>query len=135
MENRFLVVVHDVAPVFGVQLRTIVRTLEPLVGNRFSAAVVPRWHGGPSGAADDPYGGLLGCFGERLLHGWTHQRERRNGLISWLTGQADEFQRSTAGSNWRWSCDPSKAASFGAVAVFASSVGEAWAEASAEGSG
>ncbi len=90
--NRFLVVVHDVTPLFAPQLRTIAGKLKPLLGNRFSAAVVPHWHGGPSGSSENEYCELLGCFGERLLHGWTHQREHRNGLVSLLTGQADEFR-------------------------------------------
>jgi predicted deacetylase len=94
--NRFLVVVHDVAPLFTSQLWQVVRELRPLLGHRFSAAVVPSWHGGPSGASIGEYQELLNCFGERILHGWTHQSQRPNGLLSFITGQADEFRGLTS---------------------------------------
>ena len=42
---EMLVVVHDVAPPFADELRAVVAGIRPLVGSRFSCAVVPRWHG------------------------------------------------------------------------------------------
>jgi peptidoglycan/xylan/chitin deacetylase (PgdA/CDA1 family) len=62
------------------------------LGAPVSAAVVPHWHGRP---VDEPAQACFqrwsAGFGEILLHGWTHCRERRPGLISWLTDRADEF--------------------------------------------
>ena len=90
--NRFLVVVHDVAPLFTPQVWEVVRELSPLLGNHLTAAVVPSWHGGPSGASIGEYRELMDCFRERILHGWTHQSQHPKGLLSLLTRQADEFR-------------------------------------------
>ncbi len=92
-----LVVVHDFTPVFARELKSIIETLHPILGNQFSVAIVPRWHG-----ASSPRGGnqhdargfreLLALAEERLLHGWTHQSQSRLRPISLLTGRADEFR-------------------------------------------
>jgi hypothetical protein len=35
--------------------------------------------------------GWSSVCGETLLHGWTHRRDHRPGIVSWATGRADEF--------------------------------------------
>lgn len=86
----FLIVVHDVAPPFLQNLQTIFHTLQPLVGSRYSCAVVPRWHGAPLMPEDALLESISTC-GELLLHGHTHFRQHLPGLVSLLTGRSDEF--------------------------------------------
>lgn len=88
-----LVIVHDVAPVFESEIRTILQTLQPLLGAQIAAGVVPDWKGRGTGMDQPGYRRLLEEFGEVLLHGWTHHRDLRPGLVSALTNHADEFGR------------------------------------------
>lgn len=87
--DRFHVSVHDVTPAWGAEISEIFDALEPLVGARLSAGVVPRWGGRPLRAGDERL--VAGRAEEILLHGWSHRRERGYGAISLLTGRADEF--------------------------------------------
>jgi hypothetical protein len=86
-----LVVVHDFSSVFLPELRHIAETLEPIVGQQMSAAIVPRWHGTHAGTSMATYRDLLMRFSEQLLHGWTHQSTGRMRPLSLLTGASDEF--------------------------------------------
>lgn len=92
----FCVVIHDVAPVFAAEIKQILDQLQPLLGNRFSAAVVPCWQGRHPDSDDCRQFQIWAerC-GELLLHGWTHHRQHRPGLVSWLTGCSDEFSGMT----------------------------------------
>ena len=89
--RRFVVVVHDVAPVFLPQLARIAEALAPRVGRCVAGAVVPCWHGR---AIEGPGGGfgrfVTGAFGEILQHGYTH-RQDRPGVLSLFTGRSDEL--------------------------------------------
>ncbi|MFF0546416.1 hypothetical protein ACWEVD_04725 [Nocardia thailandica] len=87
--SRFHVSVHDVAAVWERETEAIFAALAPLVGPRFSAAVVPCWHGLTLQRRDSRL--IAGRAGEVLLHGWRHRRERGRGPVSVLTGGADEF--------------------------------------------
>jgi predicted deacetylase len=89
---KFCVIVHDVTPVFAREVNTIFEHLLPEVGNTLAGALVPCWHG----VELDTRGrrimrGWSSLCGETLLHGWTHRREYRPGIVSWVTGRADEF--------------------------------------------
>lgn len=89
-EQAFLVVIHDVTPQFVESIAAILDRLEPLIRRCVAAAVVPQWHGQPW-ANDGGFAGWVKAhFGEVLLHGYTHRRER-GGSLSWLTDGADEF--------------------------------------------
>jgi hypothetical protein len=91
LDRRFAVVVHDVAPDFLPQLRTIATALAPRVGRRLAGAVVPRWHGRPiEGPGGEFERFVTAAFGEILQHGYTH-RQDRPGLLSLFTGRADEL--------------------------------------------
>ena len=72
-------------------IETVLRSLRPLVGRRLSVAVVPCWHGRLLSAADSRLLAAVRCAREVLQHGWTHRREGPSGLISAVTGRADEF--------------------------------------------
>lgn len=89
--TSFCVVLHDVAAPFQSEIRKVVDGIRPIIGSRFSAAIVPCWDGreDPSGlqAAID----ICGECNEWMLHGLTHQRQRGRGLVSCLTGGLDEF--------------------------------------------
>lgn len=87
----FHVSIHDVAPVWAAEIDAIFAALTPLAGTTMSAAVVPCWGGEPFQARDA--GLVSGRADEVLLHGWQHRRERGRGVVSFLTGGADEFSR------------------------------------------
>ena len=88
----FCVVVHDVTPRFARDVDTILGQLTPLVGQQLASAVVPRWHGRAATGGDRAcFRQWMTEFGETLLHGWTHCRVRRPGLVSAVTNRADEF--------------------------------------------
>jgi len=91
----FLVVVHDVCSLFEQETLEIIGALNPMLGQRVAAAVVPNWRGR---AIEDAQfcESLIDHFGEILLHGWTHQRESGGGLISLVTRGSDEFAGLTA---------------------------------------
>jgi predicted deacetylase len=89
----FFVVLHDVAPPFVGELSAILDELRPYVGNQVSAGVVPCWHGEPI-CGPERRAFVRFCeerFGEILLHGFEHRRRRGNGLLSALTGSANEL--------------------------------------------
>ena len=72
--GRFVVAIHDVAPVFWSELEEIVRALGELVGRTVSLAVVPSWHGcWPLTAHPRFVGWLAERGGEQLLHGYEHR--------------------------------------------------------------
>ena len=85
-----LIIIHDVAAPFRQELQVITECVRDLVGSRFSCAVVPRWHGKLLDNADGIPDLIAGCE-ELLLHGWTHFRDHKPGLISKLTQRSDEF--------------------------------------------
>src|SRR5262249_30812935 len=90
--SKFCVIVHDVTPVFAREIDTILEHLLPEAGNALASALVPRWHG----AEPDARGRRMSrawssLCGETLLHGWTHRREHRPGIVAWATGRAAEF--------------------------------------------
>lgn len=89
--RRFSVVIHDVATVFARQIDTIASAVRPLVGDQFACGVVPAWHGQSDSRKLARVIDLCGESGEWLVHGMTHQREHRGGIISWLTHRSDEF--------------------------------------------
>ena len=89
--SLFAVVVHDVTPLYLDELRAVFATVRGFVGSQFSCAVVPRWHGREFPGEETELTELLAECGEQLLHGWTHFRDRRPGLISRLTHRSDEF--------------------------------------------
>jgi predicted deacetylase len=86
----FLVVVHDVCPVFESEVSAIVTALKPLIGRNMAAAVVPNWHGRDD-INDRFHHSLNDHFDELLLHGWTHRREQGSGAVSFVTQGSDEF--------------------------------------------
>jgi predicted deacetylase len=90
--RSFYVVLHDVAPCFSRQVAAILDALAPLINTRIAAAVVPSWHGKPITSDDDSFIRLVReRFGDVLLHGFTHARTGGRGLVSLMTGSADEF--------------------------------------------
>lgn len=101
-QTAFIVTLHDVAPRFSEQIARITDQLEPLIGDRLAAAVVPCWHGHPIRRDDHDFRRLVaGRFGEIMLHGFHHQRERGRGLVSLLTRGADEFNGLSVGETRR----------------------------------
>jgi predicted deacetylase len=86
------VIVHDVTPVFAREIDTIFEHLLPEAGNALACAVVPCWHGAePDAGGRRMMRGWSSLCGETMLHGWTHRRENYPGIVSWVTGRADEF--------------------------------------------
>ena len=93
--SSFVVVVHDVAPVYRRELGIIFDALEPLLGNQIVAAVVPCWHGVPLGSAGLPgerdlIQRVRTTCGEIVQHGHTH-RQLASGLISVGSGGSNEL--------------------------------------------
>jgi hypothetical protein len=90
--SKFCVIVHDVTPFFAREMDAIFHHLLPELGNALAGAVVPCWHAVEPDARDRQImRGWSSLCGETLLHGWTHRREHRPGIVSWATGRADEF--------------------------------------------
>lgn len=90
--GRFVIAVHDVAPVFRSELEVIVRALGGLVGPTVSLAVVPCWHGRWPLTAHPHFAGWLAeRGGERLLHGYEHRSPNPRRPRSRVVGGADEF--------------------------------------------
>jgi hypothetical protein len=89
--EAFHVSLHDVEPTRTNEIETVLDSLRPLVGDCLSVAVVPCWHGRLLSPADSALLAAIQDAGEVLQHGWTHRRETRPGLISAVTGRADEF--------------------------------------------
>jgi peptidoglycan/xylan/chitin deacetylase (PgdA/CDA1 family) len=70
----------------------MLRDLAPLLGRRFSCAVVPDWHDAWPLAAHRDYCRLVRDGAEELLlHGYTHRRRRGRGATTLLTGGNDEL--------------------------------------------
>ena len=92
MTRRLVVAVHDVAPPFRDQVEEILSALAPL-DVPVVAAATPRWHapGSPRAAQAGDWRDLLAGFDEVLAHGLSHRRLGRRGLVSRLTGNADEL--------------------------------------------
>lgn len=94
-DHSFYVVLHDVAPCFSKQISVILDALAPLINTRIAAAVVPSWHGKPITSDDGSFIQLVGeRFDDLLLHGFFHSRSNGRGLVSLMTGGADEFNGS-----------------------------------------
>jgi hypothetical protein len=90
--RRFLVCIHDATPAYARETRAIVRDLAPLLGRRFSIGVVPDWRGEWPLAAHPDFCRLVQESAEELLlHGYSHQRQRGRGPITWLTERCDEM--------------------------------------------
>ncbi|TWU42047.1 polysaccharide deacetylase family protein [Novipirellula artificiosorum] len=93
--SPLLIILHDVAAPFLDDVETIIAMLRPLVDSRFACAVVPHWHAAEPALDPRPLRDAIDISDEWLLHGWTHFRSRRTGLI--LTrGIAEVFWRSIA---------------------------------------
>ena len=92
MTRRFVVCIHDANPAYARETRAMIADLAPLLGRRFSFAVVPNWYGEWPLAAHPGYCRLIrDSADELLLHGYRHQRERGAGAITWLTEGGDEM--------------------------------------------
>src|SRR5687767_9205511 len=104
----FLVCIHDATPAHARQTRVMIRDLAPLLGRRFSFAVVPNWGGEWPLAADPEYCRLVRESSEELLlHGYFHRRQpsliardarsygwpggQGGGPATWLTKASDEM--------------------------------------------
>jgi hypothetical protein len=88
----FCVVVHDVTPVFAREIDVICERLLPAVGSAFAMAAVPCWHAvEPDECGRRKLRDWTSLCGETLLHGWTHRRDYRPRIVSWVTDRADEF--------------------------------------------
>lgn len=90
--GSFYVAFHDIAPRFARQIDIMADALMPLLGRQWSAAIVPAWHGEHLTTADGAFlESVRERFGEILLHGFHHRRDRGRGLVSAITGGQDEF--------------------------------------------
>lgn len=90
--KHFLVCVHDATPAYARETRTMIRDLAPILGRRLLFGVVPNWHGEWPLAAHPGYCRLLQDASEELLlHGYTHQRQRDWGPVTWLAERSDEM--------------------------------------------
>lgn len=79
-------------PCFAGEIDSIFEQLLPETGNNLAGAAVPCWHAVESNVRERQIlRGWSSQCGEMLLHGWTHRREHRPGIVSWATGRADEF--------------------------------------------
>jgi hypothetical protein len=90
--RRFLVCIHDATPAYTLETQTILRDLTPLVGDRFSFAVVPNWYGRwPLTAYPDYCRLIRESSAELLLHGYFHRRQRGWGATTFLASGSDEM--------------------------------------------
>lgn len=88
----FCVMLHDVAPRWEPEVDKFIETLSPLIGNQMAGAVVPCWGGEPIVERDRPFlERVQRCFGNLLLHGFTHTRPRGKGLVSLVASGLDEM--------------------------------------------
>ncbi len=88
-----MIVVHDASPRFMDQLSRIVSLIRNRIQDRFACAVVPDWHAQGSDYSTNQqreFAEMVHCD-QWLMHGLTHRRESRRGLISWATDASDEF--------------------------------------------
>jgi hypothetical protein len=92
MSERFVVCIHDATPAYADETRVMIRDLAPLLGRRFSCAVVPDWHGEWPLASHPDYCRLVReCSEELLLHGYFHRRRRGWGPATSLVERGDEM--------------------------------------------
>ena len=90
--RRFLVCIHDATPAYVRETRVMIRDLAPLVGRRLSFGVVPNWHGEWALTAHPDYCRMIRDGSEELLlHGYSHQRAKGRGPITWLAERSDEM--------------------------------------------
>lgn len=90
--RRFLVCIHDATPAHARETRVMIRDLAPILGRRFSFAVVPNWYGEWPLAAHPEYCRMVqGASEELLLHGFFHRRQRGWGPITLLAEGSDEM--------------------------------------------
>lgn len=88
----FCVMLHDVAPRFQKEVDVFVETLAPQLGTAMAAGVVPCWAGEPLVERDRPFlERVHACFGNLLLHGFTHTRPRGRGVVSVVASGLDEM--------------------------------------------
>lgn len=88
----FSVVLHDVAPRFAKEVDIFVEALSPRIGTAIAGAVVPCWGGEALAEHDRPFlSRIQVCFGNLLLHGFTHTRARGRGLVSRVASGLDEM--------------------------------------------
>lgn len=88
----FSVVLHDVAPRFEKEVDVFIDALSPQLGTAIAGAVVPCWGGEPIGERDRPFmQKVQSCFGNLLLHGYTHTRDRGRGVVSMVASGLDEM--------------------------------------------
>lgn len=87
--HRFVVTIHDVSPATGDVVLRQLDYLQPVLGPVMAAALIP--HGpGPSWEGNPQLIARLASL-ERLLHGWSHHRDRGVDVASMLCGGVDEF--------------------------------------------
>jgi peptidoglycan/xylan/chitin deacetylase (PgdA/CDA1 family) len=92
MTRRFLVCLHDATPAYAGETRAMIRDLAPMLGRRISFGVVPDWHGEWPLTAHPDYCTLVRESAEEiLLHGYSHQRLRGQGLATMIAGRCDEM--------------------------------------------
>jgi hypothetical protein len=90
--RRFLICIHDAAPIYAGETRVMIRDLAPRVGRRLSFGVVPNWHDEWSLAAHPDYCRMIqDGSDELLLHGYAHRRAKGRGPITWLAERSDEM--------------------------------------------
>jgi predicted deacetylase len=90
--SHFLLCIHDATPAYARETRLMIRDLAPLVGRRFSFAVVPNWHGRSPLESHRDYCRLVQDASEELLlHGYFHRRQRGWGAFSLLVERCDEL--------------------------------------------
>jgi predicted deacetylase len=92
LTSRIIVIVHDVTPYYEQEIVILLNMLKPLINNNIAAAVVPDWHDMRLSFLHKSFNEILkNAFGELLLHGLTHYRNRSISLYSMLTNHSDEF--------------------------------------------
>lgn len=88
----FCVMLHDVAPRFEREVDHFVESLSPALGNMMTAGVVPCWAGEPLTDRDRPFlERVQRGFGNLVLHGYTHTRQRGRGFVSRIAAGLDEM--------------------------------------------
>jgi len=88
----FCVMLHDVAPRFQPEVDQFVAALSPVIGNSMTAGVVPCWAGEPITDRDRPFlERVQRGFGNLVLHGYTHTRQRGRGFVSRVAAGLDEM--------------------------------------------
>lgn len=93
----FCVMLHDVAPRFQREVDQFVETLSPLIGTAMTAGVVPCWAGEPTTERDRPFmESVQRHFGDLVLHGYTHTRDRGRGMVSRVAAGLDEMNGLTS---------------------------------------